>query len=432
MNKYGNIAIAFVISSFLAINIYLLFGEKSKIEKLVYVSEYERMTIDDFSVNIPKEALVSPMEVTTVYAGSEDDVESWLITEGDHVNVGDELALLNTEHADGEQALLEVESSALLQQENEVRALIADLSAAQSLAQTDSTSTVDRNDNVTEIDGETTIALDLTVGFTVDVTQEGSYAQALAAAEQQLTDITQKITVIEARLTQDPARPALVSPVEGVISKVSRMGSKLAVDIYSSEKVIVTYAVDDEWLLIEEGATVLLQGSGFDEATEGVVLSVSVLPAKDNDAVEAFKVIDPKKAKNPLAYYEVQISTENDLQTVPYGNNINAHVITNEAKGAVSLNEKWLRGFEEGTAKGMMINHSGKAVEVLLETPFTQDTRAVVTNGLSLGQIAMYAPKVRDFEDAPKVFLPMPSYMPTKDEWKSFGWENYLDYMIVK
>ena len=432
MNRYINISIAFVVSSFLAINFYLLFSEKSIIPKSVYVSKHERMTVDDYREEMSKEALISPAETHTVYAGSEDDVESWIISEGDTVNVGDELALLNTERADGEQELLAAEHNALQQQERDLRTMLADLSSAQSTAESISSSTVDREENVTEIDGKTTIELGLDVNFAVDVIQEGSYAQAIAAVEQQLTEITQKKAVAAAQLKQNPSRPALVSPVEGIVSNVTRSGARLAVDIYSSEKMAITYAKDNEWQEIEEGDRVLLQGAGLDEVKEGHVFSISEIPVKENNLSEAFKILDPKKAKNPLAYYEIQIMTENELDSVPYGNNVNALVITNEATDATSLNEEWIRRIDEETAKVMIIDSSGKAVEVTVATPFVWTTRAVVTDGLVLGQMAIHSPRLQNYDEPTKVFLPIPSYMPTKVEWRTFGWKNYLDHIIVK
>lgn len=432
MNKYVNISIAFVVSSFLAINIYLLFGEKSVIPKSVYVSNYEQMTIDDFREEMPKEALISPLETHTVYAGSEDDVESWVVSEGDTVGVGDELALLNTERADGEQELLSAEHKALQQQERDLQTMLADLLSDQSTAESISSSTVDREENITEIDGETTIELGLDVNFTVDVTQEGSYAQAITAVEQQLTEVTQKIAVVAAQLVQDPLHPALLSIIEGTVSNVTRSGAKLSVDIYSPERIAVTYAKDNEWLEIEEGDRVLLQGTGLDEVIEGHVFSVSEIPVKKTKLSEAYKTLDPKKADNPLAYYEVQIITDDELENVPYGNNVNALVITNEAIDATSLNEDWIRRIDDETAKVMIMESSGKAVEEIVETPFIYNGRAVVTDGLELGQIAIHSPRLKNYDEPTKIFLPMPTYMPTTVEWRTFGWRNYLEHILVK
>jgi len=427
-----NISIAFVVSSFLAINFYLLFSEKSVISKSAYVKTFERMTVGDFREEMSKEALISPEETYTVYAGSEDEVESWVIAEGDTVYVGDELALLNTERVDSEQELLLARHNSLLQQETDVRDMLADLMAAQSGAKSTNSSAVDREENVTEIDGETTIKLGLGINFEIDVTQEGSYAQAIAAVEQQLSDINQSIVVTAAELAQNPSRPALVSPVEGIVSNVTRSGSKLSVDILSPEKIAVTYAKDNEWQEIEEGDSVILQGNGLDEAKEGYVLSVSEIPVKENEVSEAYKTLDADKATNPLAYYEVQMVTENELQAVPYGNNINAVIVTNEAMDAVSLKEQWLRRSEKESGRAMIIDDFGKAVEVTVTTPFISNTRAVVTDGLTLGQIVIPSTGLVLDEEPTSVFLPMPSYMPKKAEWRSYSWKDYLEYILLK
>ncbi|MBO1910967.1 hypothetical protein J4G37_40020, partial [Microvirga sp. 3-52] len=242
-----------------------------------------------------KEGLISPQEIATVYVGNEDEVESWLISEGDKINIGDELALLNTERSDEESELLNTKQQALLQQRSEIEALIRDLNTSKSQVGTGSTSNVDRGENVTEVEGGAKIELDFKVDFTVDVTQEGSYAQAHAAAEQQLAEIAKELTVVEAQLAQDSSNTAIISPVSGVVSNVIRHGSKLAVDIYSTEKIVTTYAKDHEWQLIEEGDRVTIQGKGLDGIIEGIVLSVSELPATDNELIDTYKKIDDEK-----------------------------------------------------------------------------------------------------------------------------------------
>jgi HlyD family secretion protein len=274
MSKLGNITIAVVISSFLAFNFYLLFNKDSKISKSLYVSEFERLTAGDFTEKMPKEGLISPLEISTVYVGNEDEVDNWLVSEGDDVKIGDELALLNTERSNEEKELLNTKHQALLKQKSEIQSLITDLNTSKSKTGTGSSSNVDRNENVTEVEGGAKIELEFKVDFTVDVTQEGSYAQAHAGAEQQLAEIVKELTVVEAQLAQESSNTAIISPVSGVVSNVIRHGSKLAVDIYSTEKIVTTYAKNHEWKLIEEGDRVTIQGEGLDVIKEGIILSV--------------------------------------------------------------------------------------------------------------------------------------------------------------
>ena len=425
MSKRINIAVAIAISSLLAVNFYLLFSDKSVIMKSVYVEQYERMTSSNYSVELSKEALVAPMDTYTVYVGNDAVVESWIVSEGDPVQVGDELAILNTEQAEGQRQLWEAEADALDEQKTEVRLTIAKLKAEQEQAKYDNSS----DNQMTE--DETSDKDAVNVNVHVEISPEGSFASAIVSAELELAAIERQLIVLDAQLSQDPSRPAIVSPVEGVVANVHRLGTFLAVDIYSPQKVIITYAKENEWQHIKEGDSVVLQGDGIVDVFEGTVQAVSTVPTIDGIWLEAYKKLDSVEIKNPLAYYEVRILTDG-LQPVPFGNNLNAILTSKEVEDAGSVPEKWLRKQSEEMAIATIIDKSGRAVQVEVSTPFTLNTRAVVTDGLALGNIVIQEPVLREYTYSPAVFLPMPTYAPTMEEWKSFGWENYLKYMLVE
>ncbi len=432
MGKMKNIAVSIAVSAFLAANMYLLFSDKSVITKSVYVDRYERMTSSNFQEKLAKESFVAPEEIYTVYVGNEDTVDSWLVKEGDLVTVGEEIAILQTERAEGQRAVWEAELEALLQQRYSVQDMIRNLESDRKGAKSESSSNVNRKDDVSENTDETKLRVGLNVDVQVDVKQDGSFAQAIAAAEQDLAEIERQETVVEAQLAQNPGRPALISPVDGVVSKVTRTGSTLAVDIFSSKKVIVTYAKDDEWKKIESDNPVLIQGNGLENAVEGTVLSVSSAPAVDNEWLDAYKALDGTGVKNPLSYYEVRMMTDSDIELVPFGTNMNAVVILNEALDAISVKEKWLHDLYKETANAWLINDTGRAEKVDIATPFTWETRAIVTEGLHLGDVVIYDPSMHTYEYNPKVFLPFPSEMPTKKEWRAFGWRNYVKYILIR
>lgn len=432
MSKVKTIAVSIAISSFLAGNLYLLFSDKSVITKSVYVERYERATNSNHQEKIAKEGFIAPEEIYTVYVGNEDTVDSWHVKEGDFVTVGDEIATLQTERAEGQRAVWEAERDALRQQDSAVRSMISNLESERRKAESDSSSNVNRKDNVSENKDDTKVEVGLNVDVQVDVKQDGSFAQAIAAAEQDLAEIERQQAVVDAQLSQDSARPSLISPVDGVVSKVTRSGSILAVDIFSSQKVVVTYAKNEEWQQIENGDTVLIQGNGFENAAEGTVLSVSEAPATDNEWLSAYKALDDTKVKNPLSYYEVRILTDASVEAVPFGANVNAVVIVNEALEAITVNEKWLHDFYKESAYVWVIDDSGRATKVDVTTPFTWKTRAIVADGLQLGDVVFHEPSLKMDEYAPKVFLPLPSDLPSKAQWRAFGWKNYLKYILIR
>ncbi|KAA0955622.1 efflux RND transporter periplasmic adaptor subunit [Sporosarcina sp. ANT_H38] len=432
MNKVKNIAVTIAISAFLAVNFYLLFSDKSVITKSVYVERYERMTNGDHREELAKEGFVAPLETYNVYVGNDDTVDKWLVKEGDLVKVGDEIAILQTDRAEGQRAVWESELKALQQQTASVRSMIANLESERKTAQSDSSSNVKRNDNVSENAADTTVEVGLNVDVQVDVKQDGTFAQAIAAAEQDLAEIEREQTVVEAQLSQTPGRPALISPVDGVVSKVTRTGSTLAVDIFSSQKVFVTYAKNDEWKKIKNGDRVLIQGNGIGNAVEGTVLSVSQSPAVENEWLQAYKVLDDAEAKNPLSYYEVRILADAANQSVPFGANVNAIVILNEALDAISVKEKWLHDLYNETAFAWMIDNTGRATKVEIATPFTWSNRAIVTHGLKLGDVVVSEPSLYTYEYAPKAFMSLPLELPSKEQWRAFGWRNYVKYILIR
>ncbi|MFD1929340.1 efflux RND transporter periplasmic adaptor subunit [Sporosarcina siberiensis] len=442
MNKYVNITMSIAISAFLAVNLYLIFGDKSVIQKSVSVDEFERMSTDDFRVDLVKEALVAPLQTQTVYVGNENAVDSWLVTEGDVVNVGSELALLNIEQSEGRRSVLLSEQEILYQQEAEALDLISTLEYDRGVAAANSSTMTNKTDNVNSTAEDTTVEVGLNVDVNVDVSLDGSYAQAIATAERNLADIVRRMVVVEAELAQDPSRPAIVSPVDGVVSKVTLRGSTLAVDIYSSEKVIVTYVQKNEWKDVVPGLKVLVHGVGTDGVGEGTVLSVSEVPAQDDEWLQAYKFLDAKKVENPLAYYEVRIlvnaetepGTEPEIETDinPYGTNLNAIVVLEEVLDTLSIKADWVRSYDKSSAIATILDESGRLTEMKVISPFIWHDRVVVTDGLKLGDVAIDGTNLQRFEYDPRAFLTMPTQFPEKADWKSFGWRNYLMYMGLK
>lgn len=430
MNNLLKISLALVTSAFIATNLYLLYSDKSEIPKLQYVRDYERMTAKDFEDKRFKEAFIAPSETHTVYVKNEDAIDSWLVAEGDEVMVGQELAILNTDRIDGEREMWEAERTGLLEQEQTLEKMKNELESLRSKATSNNTSNVDRKDDVKEIGGRTTIELGLNVGFTVDVTQEGSYTQAISAIDQQLADVARQLEVLDAQLARNDSRPALISPVSGTVSNVTRHGSSLAVDIYSEEQVLVTYVQDGEWQKFTEGQRAKIQGEALDDVVLGEVLSVSSIPVKANELLDAYEQLSP--SKDPLVYYEVRILPDESLENAPFAANLNAQITIDEALDAVSIHKNWTRPDEKNNVRVTKLDESGKPSTVVASTPFQTNERIVITDGVNEGELVLNERALTYYEHAPQIYLSFPTYMPSKAEWKTYGWRNYLKAMLVK
>ncbi len=432
MNKYLNIAIATVVSAFLMTNLYLLYSKESVIPKLLYVQDYQRMTEQDYEKDLFKESLVAPFETHTVYVEDEDTVEFWFAEEGDEVYIGQELAALNTSRMDREREVWESEHSGLMDQQAKLESLRDDLENLRDDSNSSTSSDVGRDQHVTEVEEKTTIEFGFNIGFTLDVTQEGSYTQAIAAVDQQLADVERQLTVLDAQLAQDDSNPALLSPVSGVVSNMTRHGAKLSLDIYDEERVIVTYVDEKEWQQLEEGQHVKLQSDALDRVVEGDVLSISPVPVKKNELFEVYQKLENMNTKEPIAYYEVRISPDESFDDIPYASNVKSIITVDEAYGATALPKEWSRVDEKDSLRVTKLTDDGRPVFVHATTPFTLNEQAIITDGLEEGEIALHEPALYHFNYAPQIYLSFPTYQPTKEEWKEFGWRSYLKAMLVK
>ncbi|GKV57422.1 hypothetical protein NCCP2222_33690 [Sporosarcina sp. NCCP-2222] len=423
MNKRLSISIAFVISLFIAVNAFLLFSTESKIQKSVYVSTYERMTEGHYEKQLAKEGLVAPAELYTVYVGSDEAIDTWLVQEGDQVAAGDELAYLQSEKADSQIAAWEAEEEGLLEQQLSVENTLSELQSERA------SSGRNNGTNVTTSESPEGEEVELNVNVQVDVQQDGAYAQAIAAAEQELAEIDRKLAVVQTQLSQPSSRAALISPIDGIVSDINRHGSIVSIDIFTKEKQIVTYANVKDWQEIEVGDEVVIQQDGIESPIEANVLSVSEVPAPESKWKQAYTELNPKKAKNPLEYYEVRVAV--DSAEIPFGANVNTIIVVNEAD-AVAIKQKWLTNVDRQTATAFKIDKTGNAIPVQLTIPFNYYDRAVVSEGLAIGDVALDERNLREYDSPTRIFLPMPLELPSKTAWKSFGWKNYMKYMFIE
>ncbi len=427
MNKWVNIIVSIFVSTFIGVNMYLLFSDKSTIAKQVYVSDFERMNSADHQLTITKRGLIAPENIYTVYVNREDTVDMWQVKEGDVIQAGAEIATLKSDKVKQQIAIWEAEQTALEQQRSDIQQIISDLQASSSNSDSDSSSY--GNENNSSSDGEIQVNVDVQV----DVKQDGAFSHAIAQAEQNLADIDRKLIVLRAQLEQDDSNLAIISPVEGTIAKVRRHGAQLAVDIYSAQQILITYAMNDDWQLVANGDRVIIQGDGQDKVLRGSVLSVSHIPAENNDYLKAYKKLDPQKVENPLSYYQVSIVIEDTLAEIPFGNDMNAVITVDEALDTISVKEPWIHDRYDNRATMWRLNDKGNATKALIDIQFISKTRAVVSEGLKLGNVVLYDVGFEQYAYEPSVFLSLRlDSLPDKREWRTFGWKNYVKYIIGK
>ncbi|RAZ80758.1 efflux RND transporter periplasmic adaptor subunit [Planococcus halotolerans] len=432
MNKYFMIGLSVAITAFLAINAILLFSEKSQVPKKLYINEYERAYTSSYTEKLPKEAITAPLAATEIFIQDSDAVEQWIINEGDSVEAGTELALLNEAESEEQRAIWEAEEDALNDELREVRSVLRELETASSRNSRPTTGSSTNRDTATNANGDT-VELDVNVQVEVEVPQDGSYAAGVAETEQRIAALETQLAVVEAQLDQNTAKPALISPIEGIVGKIDAGNMPMSIEIYSSEKLFMTYVVEKEWLEVNVDDRVFLHVDGVAQAMPGKVLRKSQLPADSSKWLDAYRALDPIDQNNPIAIYEVLIMTEEPItDAVPYGKTANASIIINEAADAVALKDAWIFDRYNGTGKVSVLNAQGRAESLPVTIAFDLEGKAVLSEGVLPGSTVVDSDILQRFAFAPQAFLPFPSVQPDMEHAKNTEWRRYVEYLLAR
>lgn len=432
MNKFFFIGLSIAITAFIAANALLMFGEKSIISKNIYVSEYERAYPNTYTEKLPKEAVAAPRDTMQIYVQEREAIEQWVVSEGDVVQAGSELALLNEVESQEQRTLWESEQRALEAEKSEVQNTLRELESAQSKQSGSESESASDRSSVTNENGDTIeFNVDLSVG--VEVPQDGSYATGIAQANQRLAAIDSQLAVIDAQLSQSLSNPALVSPVEGIVAKVNRDSNPLSVEIYSTEKTFMTYVLEDEWQDVAAQDRVFIQAEGLEAAIPGTVLSVSEIPAEDSRWLKAYRALDPKEQANPIAFYEVQILADEPItENIPFGSTANAEITINEAVDAVAIPQPWIFDRQDTNGSTYVLNEEGYGPIAPVTINFDVNGKAVLSDGVGVGAIVLKDDSLREYKSAPKVFMPFPSEQPDYEFAKNTNWRKYVEYFLAR
>ena len=432
MNKLVALGIFIAVAAFVATNALLMFGEKSILPKTVYVHEFEQAYTSDFTEQLPKEAITVPLGTSELYMRELEAVDQWLVSAGDEVEAGTELASLNEAETEEQRAIWESERDAVMTERSEVQSSLAELQSARE--QQGSPSEQSETDRV---EGETpegeAFEFDVNVSVGVEVPQDGTFAAGIAQAEQRLAELDSRLAVLEAQLAQSLSNPALISPIEGVVAAIDQDSEPMSIEIYSTEKVLVTYALEREWQDVNEGDAVWVHVDGISRAMSGRVMSVAQIPSETSKWLEAYHELDATEQVNPIAYYEVRVMTEETLEgEVPYGRTANLSIVLQEAQEAVALPQQWI--FKRYDTEGFVhrLGADGRASAVPVAVAFDVDGKAVLESGVDAGTIVLQEQTLRDFTAPPKVFMPFPIRQPDFELAKHTDWREYLEFLIAQ
>ncbi|MFJ7825509.1 efflux RND transporter periplasmic adaptor subunit [Psychrobacillus sp. NPDC096623] len=419
MNKWLTIGISIVVATFIGANAILIYSDKSQISRTFYLSEYERVSENTYAEELEKESIVVPANETTV-AMDVEAVNDIVVSEGDYVNEGVDLATLKTDSAEDQRLLWETEQQAYIQEQSELEDIISDLESDRYGADSSSSS------NGQATGGTTDEIVDVNVQVDVNVSQDGNFAQGIAEAKQKLAEVDRKLQIVDAQLAQNSGELSLLSPINGTVSTIEERNGKYFIHLFADEKFVITYAKESEWHDIAEGQFVKNYSTHREGVVEGSISTKTQVPANASKWLTAYEQFE-HKMDEPV--YEIRIQLAEQLEALPFAANINSVIITNQAENAVQINSKWLLNRSANTAEVYTLTSDGRIARTPVTVPFDLKQYAIISEGLSTGNVVLNADLKTDGAEA---FLPFPLDLPTWNSIKSVHWKDYVKYLTYK
>ncbi|MBF4501416.1 efflux RND transporter periplasmic adaptor subunit [Savagea sp. SN6] len=412
MKKWFILLFSLVISLFIAVNSYLVFSEESPVAKTKIVKQSFIAQEEDIRQEIEKPSYLAPREIVTLYVNDEEAIEQWLIQEGDTIQAGDELVLLETERIDGQVDAWVAEQSALQTQRERIEDTVAMLESERS----DADSEESLNSSLSQLEEE------LNLEFNVKMDQRGSYAQAIAEAERELASIDRQLNMLDYQIDQSYVRPAIISPISGVVARVDRHSDRPTIDIYSETADLVTYVTEEEWEDLMLGNDVLITYDEFEERGEGTLDRLDTIPAQASSTLELFeKAFDDKQMQN---LYEVRVDPLGTVEQQLYGKRYDIALIGQEAVDSVVVPLDYIERETKNEGIVYVLNEEGIPTKQAITIDFILEDEAI-TMSLAEGDVVL-----REALDLTRVALPLKMMWPERQAWKTFGWKNYVKYFV--
>lgn len=412
MKKWFILLFSLVISLFIAVNSYLVFSEESPVAKTKIVKQSFIAQEEDIRQEIEKPSYLAPREIVTLYVNDEEAIEQWLIQEGDTIQAGDELVLLETERIDGQVDAWVAEQSALQTQRERIEDTVAMLESERSNADSEES----LNSSLSQLEEE------LNLEFNVKMDQRGSYAQAIAEAERELASIDRQLNMLDYQIDQSYVRPAIISPISGVVARVDRHSDRPTIDIYSETADLVTYVTEEEWEDLMLGNDVLITYDEFEERGEGTLDRLDTIPAQASSTLELFeKAFDDEQMQN---LYEVRVDPLGTVEQQLYGKRYDIALIGQEAVDSVVVPLDYIERETKNEGIVYVLNEEGIPTKRAITIDFILEDEAI-TMSLAEGDVVL-----REALDLTRVALPLKMTWPERQAWKTFGWKNYVKYFV--
>lgn len=402
-----------VIALLIGVNAYFVFKADSKVARSYFIDEFQRATTGDRVETVKKDAIVAPAETYTIAAEAK-SLSAVNVKRGQEIHATDVLATYKTEEVDDELTKLEAERSAYEVELSDLESALAQIESEFGRA-SDPKSSI----NTDQISDK------LNVNVKLELAQQNSPSTAVAILNRHIAEATRQVALMDAQITQIQARQGVISPVDGVISKITEEAGTVTFEIYSSEKAMLAYLSEDEWQQVMAGQTVKFNLQHFEAKLSGIVLEKQMI-ATNNESTWANELAKTAKLPKPSSY-QVTLQQDDFIEDIPFSTIGKASIVVNEAFDAYKVKSAWVKTAKKDVHSVYIIGEDGKIRLENIDVAFKTANATIFTGYMDEGT-PIITNEQRNI--LARSFRSMPL---KKIEWQHFkeiDWKDYVKYIV--
>lgn len=341
---------------FIAVNIFLIQMDDSKVERLVYIDKWQAAAKEDIQKSFKSEGVIAPLEEYEVYYDSRQGIfNQFLVSEGDLVTAGTALYEYHAVDTTAEEARLTSEIEKLERQRTELNLHLNDLESYRG------TLLFSEEEKL----AERSVLSNLDKDIYEKRLQAGMIDADLEMKEKQLLFVQQQ-----------PGNVTVQSSYTGIVRNINESLSNPLITIASDQKAIAGELTLEEREETETGMKAIVSVSGNKQSLEGTISSLDDLPEVNKDTVKySFQVI-----------WNNEEADEEDMPKLLVGTPVSIRIITDEVFDAVTVPSASIRK-TAGEWSVLTISSSGKLEKRSVDTGLDSKGKTVILGGLEESNI---------------------------------------------
>lgn len=358
------IALTSLIVIFIAVNIFLIYKNNSKVARVTYVSKWETLKKQDLKNTLQTAGVVTPDEEKYVYFNQNGmSFGQFFIKEGDKVDTG--TPLYSYTYTDSQQAVKELEAEKN-QYESDLTAVQRTISSLTDLLRKAETNATTKSPSGT-----------ITTNETVRATTYQLEKELLDKQQEQerlRNEIDKCYDLILAY--QDRQEPITVnSEVEGTVKQIKQDLKNPLITVISDTPAVEARLGEDQIKDVETGMKAFVYTKGGGKPLKANVASIAKYP-------------EEKPSLGKKSQYPLVVTLKDDSGKLAFGAHVNLSIVTEEANKVIAIPTASVQ--KTGKKRFVyIVNKNGVIEKSAVKLGMTMDELTEVKTGLKKGQIVI-------------------------------------------